>query len=318
MVDGPLPSMSSSSKIPSHRLPTVVVITPTIGSKHLARCISSVAKQDYRLVEHLVVVDGPEHYGAVAGLVGHASTDRRRLLPIQVLPFNTGCNRYKGYRICVAYSLLVNADFVFFLDDDNWYDNSHLSSCLKVMKHFGTDWAFALRRICKENGDHLIDDDCDSIGYWRRDASYRGPADLLDAKFIDFYSSYPFLIDTSCFAMKRTFLTKVAPLLLEGDCYFSTALIREFPGACSGLRTVNYRSREADESRLLDYFSRGNASVHKRYIGVLPWLTARHCSPITLRRTGLETTSSKNKIPERDGPQIRYPPRIPSHPDRPN
>ncbi|AQT60519.1 hypothetical protein B0D95_10780 [Cellvibrio sp. PSBB023] len=61
---------------------SVYVITPSIGSKHLDRCILSVKTQTYTDVKHIVVLDGvcllDEHSSVFDGVT------------IIRLPFNTG------------------------------------------------------------------------------------------------------------------------------------------------------------------------------------------------------------------------------------
>jgi glycosyltransferase involved in cell wall biosynthesis len=298
---------------------SVVVITPSVGRAHLGRCVSSVQEQNYDSIEHLVVVDGAEFADRARQSIAPPSACRHPI-HLQVLPHKTGLGRYKGYRICAAFSYLVNADIVFFLDDDNWFDPNHVSSCVDAMNRHGVEWAFALRRICTEAGANLIDDDCDSLGFWRRDASYRGPSDLLEQKFIDFYSTYPFLVDTNCFAIKRALLTEFAPFLLDGDCSLSTHLVRSVAGACSGLRTVNYRARTDSEERLLDYFLRGNRSAVSRYCGNLPWRVSRRCEPLSLLRTNLSvkaTERSETQSCDCDSEMRNRKPGISQHPDRP-
>ncbi len=140
--------------------------------------------------------------------------------------------------------------------------------------------------MVREDGEHLVDDDCDSLGFWRRADSYRGPSDMLDQEYIDFHALYPYLVDTNCYVFRAEFLRRVAHLLIDhpkGDAYLANHLVRTEAGACTGRRTVNYRARESDEARLLDYFVRGNGPTLKRYQGVLPWHRPQRCDALEAR-----------------------------------
>lgn len=261
---------------------TVAIITPSIGSKHLTRCMQSVQSQNYQLIEHLIVADGPPFHDGVCIQVAGLTT-KRFPVHVQNLPYNTGGDFFRGYRICVAFGYLVNADIVMYLDDDNWIDVDHVKNCVSAISDFSVDWSFATRRIMKENGEFMVDDDCDSLGYWRRDASYRGPADLLASEFIEYYAAYPFLVDTNCYAIRRSLLMELGHLFLGRDSFFASQLVRSRAGACTGARTVNYRVRSSSESGAYDYFDRGNRSSAMRYGVDYPWNTSRRCEPIAAR-----------------------------------
>src|SRR5262245_49762493 len=73
---------------------TIAVITATIGHRHLGRCLASVQAQSLVAgVEHVVVIDGPEHETRVREAAGGAKADRvaRRVV---VLPHPTGPDGY--------------------------------------------------------------------------------------------------------------------------------------------------------------------------------------------------------------------------------
>jgi glycosyltransferase involved in cell wall biosynthesis len=266
---------------------TACVITPSIGSRYLPECVASVAAQTYSHLEHYVICDGPAAHSRVAEAIDKGRLRRDRL-HVVALPHNTGQERFHGYRICAGFSYLVPSDIVFFLDDDNWYDADHVASCMEAIELLTCDWAFACRRLCREDRQHLLDDDCDSLGFWRRDASYLGPADNLAQEFVDLYALDPFLVDTSCLVVRTSKLMTLAPLLValkRGDSHISSYLVRNEPGACVGRRTVNYRVRDENLTRTVDYFRRGNTSNAARYLGANPWLSRQRCESLKSRQS---------------------------------
>lgn len=269
------------SHIGSNGKPRVAIITPTIARKHLRQCIQSVQAQTYSNIEHFLVVDGLEFQQPVEQML--ATIECRSPVRLQVLPANTGRSRFNGYRICAAYALLAEADYIMFLDDDNWFDCNHVEAGVDAITTFDTKWAFFLRRICDETGRFIMNDDCDSLGFWRRAESYRGPADRLEQRYIDFYSLFPFHIDTNCYILDAPLLRSVAHLLLahrKGDTFLANYLVRHVSGACVGVRSVNYRVRPADQIRLCDFFIRGNEPMMSRYGNEFPWLREQRCEAL--------------------------------------
>jgi len=290
-----------------------VIITPTIGRASLARCMASVSQQTYKHITHLIIIDGADREAAVRDCIS-SMPHMQRNIKLVTLPDETGCGMYNGYRICAGFSYLVNEDIVFFLDDDNWFDPQHVDRCLSALDRHETEWAYSLRRICYNDGTFMIDDDSDSLGFWRRDAAYQGPSNKLRHDFALFYSIYPFLIDTNCFAFRRELLVRTSFHLLDGDCAFTSHLVKSAAGACTGSRTVNYRVRKQLERQLFTYFRRGRVSMMKRYNGALPWTHSQRLEPIALQQTTLPVHHASLSEAQR---RIRLgSPSIFSHPDR--
>ena len=89
---------------------TFAVITPTIGTEHLAQCILSVRDQDCR---HYIVVDGKEHSRAINDVLMRVGlTDQIRIIWLEE---NIGKGWY-GHRAYAAASFLVNEDVLCYLD----------------------------------------------------------------------------------------------------------------------------------------------------------------------------------------------------------
>ena len=107
---------------------SVAVITPTVGTKHLDKNLWSVSNQSYDKIKHYVVIDGPNF-----------KDDTERILDsynnkfVLQLPENTGANNYNGHRIYGSVPFLVDADYVIFLDEDNWIEPNHVENIFVTM-----------------------------------------------------------------------------------------------------------------------------------------------------------------------------------------
>ena len=258
----------------ANRVRSVAVVTATNGSEHLVRCLESVQSQTFPGLVHLVVVDGAEALPTVARQIELVPPTKHRREVI-ALPDRTGQGGMNGYRIYAAAPFLFNADVIVLLDDDNWYDHNHVESCVETISELNVEWCWSLRRICSVSGTTIIDDDCDSLGAWRRAASYRGDADCLDPIFQRHYATHPFLVDTSCYAIRREVMIQHGSAMLHpywGDSLLACALLQHVSGANTGLRTVNYRLRPAVERQVTEYFMGGNAEHLHRFNNLRPWL----------------------------------------------
>lgn len=171
--------------------------------------------------------------------------------------------------------LILDADVVVYLDEDNWFEPEHISSCVSAMLTSGTDWAYSLRRICASSGLPVCEDDCDSLGFWPKHAT------LLDGKRLsdferELHVSYPHLVDMSCLAIARTLAVTVAPLWvnLHADSVVGTHLVHSYAGVCTGEATVNYSLGGGSETPK-EWFLEGNELVRQRYeaSNSLPWRT---------------------------------------------
>lgn len=78
----------------------IAVITPTVGTPHLAACLGSVQAQDIPNVHHYVVIDGPEHSKIVRAAVDDATRDHKGAVPLHILelPHNVGAGGWCGHK----------------------------------------------------------------------------------------------------------------------------------------------------------------------------------------------------------------------------
>ena len=221
----------------------VMVITPTTGKDTLKDAVNSVIEQTIP-TEHFLVADGLD---AANNEYFYASAKR------MILPENVGGNGWYGHRVYAAMPLMVNADYILFLDEDNWFEPNHVETMINKIKSKDLMWSYSLRRIVDERGKYVSDDDCESLG--------RYPA---------FYDHLLNFVDTNCYCFKREYLVSIAHAFYGqwgADRQFYKAAASALPSfGCTGEATVNYRAPE----RLLGMFAEGNAAMKKSY-GDLPW-----------------------------------------------
>lgn len=231
----------------------IMVITPTTGKDTLDKAMESVAQQTIP-TEHLIVFDGREasEKWMLSRKLGSPYPNQRTEL--LMLPENVGGNGWYGHRVYAAMPLMVNADYILFLDEDNWYEPNHVETMIKKIKSKDLMWAYSLRRICDERGQYVLDDDCESLG--------RYPA---------FYDHTLNFVDTNCYCFRREYLVRVAHSFYGqwgADRPFYKAAASGLPSfGCTGEATVNYRAPE----RLLEMFREGSAAMKKAYGDPLPW-----------------------------------------------
>lgn len=236
---------------------SVVIITPTTGSTKLADAVNSVNAQTYKNLTHLVVVDGPEYI-----------QDTMKRLPVSIesnsiincVPFNTGNNGFNGQRIYAAFPHLVDADYIFFLDQDNWYEPDHVESLVKVLEQ-GNDFAFSFRQIYTEDKKFVCNDDCESLGKWPIYFTHGNPQ---------------YLIDTSSFAFKKEFIQKTCHLWHSGpwgeDRRYFYAIKDHVRYDTNYKHSMCYRLGGNEKSVQGDFFIKGNEEQLRHYEGKLPWM----------------------------------------------
>lgn len=229
----------------------VAVVTPTIGSEHLSKCIESVQKQTHKDITHYIFCDGEEYVEKVkkhAGLYPNVKGI--------FLEENVGKGWY-GHRVYAACSFLVNADVICYLDEDNWYEPCHVEKLVKKLES-GYDWVYSLRKIFNKDGDYICDDNCESLGKW--------PV---------YFNDSVFHIDTSSFAVKRDVATRIGHAWYGqwgADRQFFGALKQYFPNFdCTNSYTSCYRLDGNDNSVKEDFFIKGNKENEVKYNGDFPW-----------------------------------------------
>lgn len=243
-----------------------VVITPTTGDKKVLDAVRSVAEQTYKNVKHLLVIDGGRFRGTLPDDIQDLSPN----LKIVQLDSNTGSEGFYGHRIYAGFSHLVNEPYVFFLDQDNWYEPEHVESIIETINKNNYDWAYSLRNICDNSVKSIlaevkIPDNCESLGKWPVWTALRPNQQTL------------YHIDTSAYAFKREFLVKVGGAWHQGyggDRIFLkiiTEHLKHKNYGTSGKYTLNYRLDGNPNSLSKDFILKGNEVTYNYYKGIYPW-----------------------------------------------
>ena len=238
----------------------VTVITPTTGTRYLQQNLESVAAQTYSNLTHLVVSDGPDPEDKIRDKV--KSFDRTTFL---ALPHNTGHSGYNGHRIYGAMSYLAEADYVCFLDEDNWLDPNHVEDLVKVTDD-RYEWAFSFRKIVDSEGNYICNDDCESLGLW--------PTCLSDEEYF---------LDTGCYFLPVKLAVQISsawyrrarhpddqPEMDRLIMYY----LRQYDFSYQGSMqySLNYRVGNRPDSVRSEFFLRGNEIMKQKYNGELPWV----------------------------------------------
>ena len=237
---------------------SVVVITPTIGSPKLADAVESVANQTYKNLKHLIVVDGTEYFDSSIDNMPLGKDTNIQILP---LPYNTGGTggKWYGHRIYAGVPHLINADYIFLLDEDNWYEEDHVKSLVEVLER-GNDFAYSFRKIYSPDKTYIADDNCEALGQWPIYFSHNDPQ---------------YLVDTSSFAFNTKFLQKTCHFWHSGwggdRKYLYSVLAQNPKWDTSYKHTLCYRTDANPNSPDADFFIKGNEQQLEHYKGKLPW-----------------------------------------------
>lgn len=231
------------------------VITPTIGTKDLEKCIESVRKQD---CNHHLFVDGRENLPEVEAIVDRFMCER---LSINVIEKNIGKGWY-GHRVYAAAAFLLNEDVLCYLDEDNWVEPNYIQAFKDVLEDPANKWAYTLRRVMSPEGEYICDDNCESLGHHH----VMGDPNR-------------FHIDTGCFAVPRELALKVSHHWYGQwgqDRKFFAALKLEAPEFGSTmLHTLDYRLGGSTSMATQEMFLHGNQLASEVYKGEYPWHTKK-------------------------------------------
>jgi glycosyltransferase involved in cell wall biosynthesis len=234
---------------------SVAVVTPTIGTEHLSRCVRSIQNQIYENLIHYIFLDGQEHYEKIHPVLYDECG--KRVIKTISLEDNIGKGWY-GHRVYAACSFLVNADVIIYLDEDNWLEPCHVEKMVNRLNE-GFDWVYSLRKIYDKTGNYLLNDNCESLGKW--------PV---------YFDDNQFHIDTSCYAVRRDVAIKIGHSWYGqwgADRQFFRNLKHFFPKyECTNAHTLCYRLDGNPNSVTEDFFKQGNKINEQKYNGKFPWL----------------------------------------------
>lgn len=234
---------------------SITVVTSSIGRPELAQCIESVKNQAYPGIRHMVYVNGAKYHQNASKILNKYPEVTAFYLPDETGDYGAGGSMADVF---AASAFLTRSDWLFFLDDDNFYDPNHVGSLMTLIKENDLKWAYSLRRYVNKDGDAICDDNWCSLGYWPVIADHRWN-----------------LIDNSCYAVSLP-LAKICSLAWTaapyvGDrCFFGALHKTKTKAGCTGLSTVNYRvgsGSGADPSELLI----SEAKAKQLYPNGFPW-----------------------------------------------
>ncbi len=250
--------------LPVERAATVAVIIPTTGNPRLLKAVDSVLAQSWEALSLHVVMDGPEAAERARPLLG-ARLEHPSLQVLE-LPRNVGAGGWNGHRVYASVPFLVDAEFLCFLDEDNWFAPEHVESLMTRVLTQGWDWAWALRRLVDDAGELLLLDDCESLGSW---SAWNGDS--------------IHLVDVSCYLLRRDIAMDAAGLWMRRfrddrfspDFWLCKHLLQAHPRCgTSGQYSVNYRVGGSAQSSNEAFFRSGNAAMVERYPDGFPWRAA--------------------------------------------
>lgn len=238
--------------------PLVTVITPTTASDQLNDVLKSIDRQTYKNIQHLVVVDGFDKYGVKAAQLMEGATRSTAF----ALPHNTGYDQYNGHRIYGAMSYIAEGEYICFLDQDNWFEDTHIESLVDVIKQ-GNQWAYSLRKIVSQEGTYICNDDCESLGKWNS---------VINDNFVD----------VNCFMIPKMAAVYFSPYWYrrarhpqeqpEVDRCLSAFMMQNYSEFdTNGQYTVNYRVASRADSVQDVFFIKGNEVMKQNMNGEYPW-----------------------------------------------
>lgn len=238
--------------------PLVTVITPTTASDQLNDVLKSIDRQTYKNIQHLVVVDGFDKYGVKAAQLMEGATRSTAF----ALPHNTGYDQYNGHRIYGAMSYIAEGEYICFLDQDNWFEDTHIESLVDVIKQ-GNQWAYSLRKIVSQEGTYICNDDCESLGKWKS---------VINDNFVD----------VNCFMIPKMAAVYFSPYWYrrarhpqeqpEVDRCLSAFMMQNYSEFdTNGQYTVNYRVASRADSVQDVFFIKGNEVMKQNMNGEYPW-----------------------------------------------
>ena len=258
-------------------IPKVYIITASVGTIELLKCIESVQLQDYDNIEHLIVCDGLEHRDNVIEKIEKIEKTKHNISTI-VLPWNSGRDKYICHKIYASIPHLLHQPcYISFLDEDNFIDYNHISSMMKKIIDNKLDWTYCLRKIVDKNGNLICKDLCESLGKLSQTWVALERNKLYNNGKIDIISDY--LVDTSSYLIPVEISRKFSECWQrrarehpEADRLFYNYLSGNYKNYdCSMKYTLNYRLEGRPDSVSKDFFIMGNSKMKKNYNNDIPW-----------------------------------------------
>ena len=140
--------------VPAVADPLVTVVTPTWQRHRLlfSRCIPSVAKQDYRPLEHIVVSDGPD---PVLREIFAGQVDAP--VRLEELPEHPPEAQW-GHYARLHGTGLAKGEYIAYLDDDNSWRPGHVAALVTALEETGAGFAYGRCHV-HGRGEYIIGTD---------------------------------------------------------------------------------------------------------------------------------------------------------------
>ena len=219
--------------------------------------VNNLAVPDGVQIKHTVFIDGEMFKEAAMEVINqYPPTTPGISREVIALPTNTGGRDEEGrpgylcHLINAASSFLTDADWISFLDEDNFLTQDHVATIAEsIRKSPGATWGFTLRRVVDDDGNEM-DDTVESMGNIRNTS----------------ISWNDFLIDTNCFIFSKEIARMVAPLWprkarvpgeMEADRLITRALLKDMPHCFQNRHhTVMYRLGNRSDSVQMSFFEK--------------------------------------------------------------
>lgn len=258
-------------------LKKVYIITATVGSIELEKCIESVQEQDYTNIEHIIVCDGIEHENNVLIKIKNIENIKHKISTI-ILPWNTGRDKYICHKIYASIPHLLHEPcYISYLDEDNFIEKNHISSMIETIINNKLDWCYCLRNIVDKKGNYICKDLCESLG--KLSPTWITLEKKKLNKYIMINTITDYLVDTSCYLIPVEIARKYSECWQrrarenpEADRLFYNYLSVNFSNFnCSMKYTLNYRLEGREDSVSKDFFIIGNTKMEITYNNEIPW-----------------------------------------------
>lgn len=196
-------------------MPRVAVITPYYKERTptLLQCIRSVAAQKVA-TSHFMIADGHANPQILEEDINHV-----------ILPQSHGDNGNTARGLGSLLAAREDYEFIAYLDADNWYHPSHLSSLLELWRSTGSAVCTSFRTFHSVDGDEMLVEEPDELNLSH--------------------------VDTSCFLLHRSAFKVLdvwlnMPKALSPVCdriFLASILRRRYQVSSTRQKTVAFRSR---------------------------------------------------------------------------
>jgi glycosyltransferase involved in cell wall biosynthesis len=146
----------------------VSVVIPSIGRKEIIKAISSIFEQNVNRIQILIGIDKPKE--SLLFLDDFLESCPKHITVNIFYPGYSTSVRHGGITLAQdggdlrsTLTQLANSKYVAYLDDDNWWESTHLSDLLAAIKNKA--WAFSLRYFVHPDSKNIICiDEWESVG----------------------------------------------------------------------------------------------------------------------------------------------------------